>query len=261
MLRVLAIIPKFFLYEEHIKAELQKLGYDVCLVLENPDEFSGISKIMIKVLGSKEKYYNSYFIKKIGNNKFDIVLVIKGSFLSIDVIDLIKKKSPNAKLYMYQWDSVRNNENARDIAKYFDKVSTFDIEDAKEYGWNYRPLFFLKQTERDVEREYRISFIATMHSQRLKIYNILRSGYQNEKCFFYLFSKRSHYIKEKYLRKNPDFMGIKDSKVMFKSLSLDQVNEILAKSHIVVDYTHPMQTGFTMRTIESVGHRCKLVTK
>ena len=39
-----------------------------------------------------------------------------------------------------------------------------------------------------------------------------------------------------------------------------KTNDILANTNIVVDYTHPDQTGFTMRTIESIGHRCKLIT-
>ena len=34
----------------------------------------------------------------------------------------------------------------------------------------------------------------------------------------------------------------------------------MAASNIVVDYTHLSQTGFTMRTCEAIGHRCKLVT-
>lgn len=29
---------------------------------------------------------------------------------------------------------------------------------------------------------------------------------------------------------------------------------------MVIDYTHPAQTGFTMRTCEAIGHKCKLVT-
>ena len=34
----------------------------------------------------------------------------------------------------------------------------------------------------------------------------------------------------------------------------------MGKSDIVVDYAHPEQSGFTMRTCEAIGHRCKLVT-
>lgn len=41
---------------------------------------------------------------------------------------------------------------------------------------------------------------------------------------------------------------------------MSEVNDIMSKSNIIVDYTHPQQTGFTMRTCEAIGHRCKLVT-
>lgn len=34
----------------------------------------------------------------------------------------------------------------------------------------------------------------------------------------------------------------------------------MALSDSIVDYTHPNQTGFTMRTCEAIGNRCKLIT-
>ena len=36
---LLLIIPKFFSYEKYIKNELEKIGYKVCLIYENADEF------------------------------------------------------------------------------------------------------------------------------------------------------------------------------------------------------------------------------
>ena len=47
---------------------------------------------------------------------------------------------------------------------------------------------------------------------------------------------------------------------LLKSLSLEETYKIYSRSRIIVDYTHPNQTGFTMRTIEALGNRCKLVT-
>lgn len=75
-----------------------------------------------------------------------------------------------------------------------------------------------------------------------------------------MYSKFSHFVKERYLNRNTDFSGVSLKNVRFKSLSLENSNEIMAASNIVVDYTHLSQTGFTMRTCEAIGHRCKLVT-
>lgn len=257
-MKALLIIPKFFSYEMYIKKELQNIGYDVNVVYENVDQFSIIAKIQITFLRNKIRYFNRYFRKAIGNNAYDIVVVIRAAFLSCDVIKHIKENSPLARLYMYQWDSVKNNPNALVVAPYFDKVSTFDIDDAKKYGWSYRPLFFINSSERTIHRKYDIAFICTLHSRRVKIFHKLKcSGGDN---FLYLYSKFSHLIKERYFHRNSEYCGVSLKDVKFKSLSLEQANAIMGMANIVVDYTHPAQTGFTMRTCEAIGHRCKLVT-
>lgn len=258
MKTLLFIAPYFFSYEKYIANELEKLGYKVYIIYENVEEFSYLSKLMIKLKGDKQTYYDNYYKKKISSIKFDLVLVIRGSFLSLDVINYIKEYSPNAKFYMYQWDSVNNNSNALEIASSFDQVSTFDIHDAEKYKWNYRPLFYINSSSRVGSRKYDVAYICTLHSQRIRVFQKLKKI--DGKKYLYLYSKFSHFIKERYFHKNIDFDGISLNDVEFKPLSLEQVNVVMGESNIIIDYTHPAQTGFTMRTCESIGHRCKLVT-
>ena len=255
---LLLIIPKFFSYEKYIKNELEKIGYKVCLIYENADEFSSKSKFFIRLAGSKKKYFEGYYTKLLKNKSFDIILAIRASSLCGNSIKEIRKNSPNAKFYMYQWDSVKNNPNAVEIAPYFERVSTFDLEDAKKYGWNYRPLFYIEPVVYTETRKYDLAYICTLHSQRVKIFRKLKET----DCiqFLYMYSKFSHFVKERYFNRNTDFSGVSLKNVRFKSLSLENSNEIMAASNIVVDYTHLSQTGFTMRTCEAIGHRCKLVT-
>lgn len=254
---MLLIVPRFFTYEAKIKNSLEQLGFDVFMVYENIDEFSFNCKVAT-ALDKKEDYLDSYYIKKIAKRHFDIVLAIRASTVSVKVIDLLRVASPNAKLYLYQWDGINNNANALHIASLFDKVSTFDINDSKSYGWTYRPLFFTDETSRSGNRLFDFAYICTLHSDRMKIYKNLKQLDGNN--FLYLYSKFSHYIKEKYIKRNPLFLGASDSEIKFKILKSREMNTILSESNIVVDYTHPGQSGFTMRTCEAIGHRCKLVT-
>jgi glycosyltransferase len=258
VIRVLLIIPKFFSYENYIKNELEKLGYNVYMIYENPDEFSFKAKFQINLLNNKQKYYDKYFKKKIKNKRFDIVLAIRAAFLSESTIEYIRTISPGAKFYMYQWDSIKNNHNALVISALFDKVMTFDIDDSKKYGWKYRPLFYIKSADRSEKRKYDISFIATLHSKRVKIYQIIKKS--NKNCYLYLYSRCSHYLKERYINKNPDFFDVSFKEIKRKPLSLEATNTIMANSDIIVDYTHPNQSGFTMRTCEAIGNKCKIVT-
>lgn len=258
MIKVLLIIPKFFSYENYIKNELEKLGYYVYLIYENPDEFSFKAKFQISLLNNKQKYYDKYFKNKIKDKRFDIVLAIRAAFLSESIIEYIRSTSPDAKFYMYQWDSIKNNHNALVISTLFDKVMTFDIDDSKKYGWKYRPLFYIKSADRSGKRKYDISFIATLHSKRVRIYQIIKKS--NRNCFLYLYSRCSHYLKERYINKNPDFLDVSFKEIKRKPLSLEETNTIMANSDIIVDFTHPNQSGFTMRTCEAIGNKCKIVT-
>lgn len=196
-MRALLIIPKFFSYEQYIKKEIQTLGYDVDMIFENPNEFSIVSKFKLKLVKNKDIYFNKYYCDKIKNNNFDLVLAIRASSLSKLVIEFIKKESPNVKLYMYQWDSIKNNPNALSISEEFDEVSTFDVEDSKKYGWKYRPLFYIKSNDRIKKRKYDVAFIATLHSQRVRLYKKIKSC--KYKSFLYIYSKFSHFVKEKYI--------------------------------------------------------------
>ena len=248
-------MPKFFGYSEILIRECKKKGFSVSIIYENFNEFV----IKYKFGFNNAKEYNKYYVSKMEETTYDIVLAIRASTLSCDVIDFIKKNSPNAKMYMYQWDSVANNPNAIKIAHKFDVVMTFDPYDAKKYGWEYRPLFYTEWSLRRDRRQIDIAYICSLHSKRVNVFNTLKE-YNNYKEYLYLYSKLSHYIKEKYLKHATEYQEISDRDVHFKPLSLSQVNEVMRSCNIIVDYTHPQQKGFTMRTCEAIGHHCKLAT-
>ena len=123
-------------------------------------------------------------------------------------------------------------------------------------------MLFRSGAERNGSRKYDLTFIGSLHSQRIAIVNKLHdiASRKGLNTFTYLFTKRTHYIKQKYILHNTDFANGKNEDIKYKSLSFSETNNIFANSNIVVDYTHPQQNGFTMRTIESIGNRCKLVT-
>lgn len=257
MKKCLLIMPKFFGYENIIKSKMISLGFQVDAVYENIYEISSIKRFQLRYSKNKEKILRNYYIKRIGNN-YDTIFVIRGSTLTKEILNIIKETSPSASWYMYQWDSVKNNPNALKIANYFSKISTFDSNDAKKHGWKYRPLFYISESERDCKREYDFAFICSLHSQRLQIYQEIKKI--ASKPFLYLYSKRAHYFKQKYLKRNDEFKGVIDREIKFTSLSIWEANNYMGKSDIIVDYTHPDQSGFTMRTCEAIGHRCKLIT-
>lgn len=254
---ILVIMPKYFGYEEYIRKWLEK-KYNVTMIYENMDEVSLIYRFIYVYLKKYKDYFMTKFYKKNITKVYDIVLVIRGASLTTSVMKYIKETSPNAKYYMYQWDSIAYNQRALEIAPFFEKISTFDERDAKDNNWFYRPLFYVCKSERECKRHYKICFIGSLHSQRAKVYNYISKMGLN--VFLYMYAPLTHFIKQKFIKRTEEFKYIEKKDMKFNSISLEETQKVYSDSDIVVDFTRENQQGFTIRTIESIGHKCKLIT-
>ena len=264
---ILIIMPKFFGYDEFIKKELENMSASVEIIYENMDEVNWLYRAAYVYFPKyrdnlMQKYYEKKF-KYFQKNFFDYVLVIRGESLLIESIKNLKTFQKKAYFIMYQWDSMNNNQNAKNIAGLFDKVLTFDMKDAEKYQWEYRPLFFCnKNMKQWKEKKYDFMYVCSLHSERVKMYRQLANIIKEYHLSGYLrvFSKWTRFFKQKYLKHNPAFTKIKVSQMNFKPLDLAQMQDLYADTKVVVDFTHPNQNGLTMRTIESIGAGCKLLT-
>lgn len=266
--KILLIVPKFYGYEIEIKRALKKAGATVVTIYENIVVYNLYYRMFHVYFNSKseEIIYNYYkrCLKKIGMKKIDIVFAIRASSINDDIYSMIKEYcNSDCRFIMYQWDSVANNPRAKQLADLFDNVYTFDINDSANLGWEYRPLFFISDmVHASNNRSIDVSFLCSWHSQRAEILKRLKeitskgnlTFYYNMRAPFLLF------VKNKYLNKRPEYNTIGFGDIRFKVLPLKRCYSIYGSSKVVVDYTHPGQTGLTMRTIECLGSECKLVT-
>ncbi len=262
---VLVILPFYFGYQNTIKNCLELNGAKVWLIDEDVNEFSFFHRtisVYFKCLYQKilRNYYQSKFSSL--PEQFDYVLIIKGSTLTSIEIDYLKSKYKNAQFIMYQWDSVSNYSHAVDVASWCNKCLTFDPVDAEKYGWVYRPLFYNPAVVKKVEnRDIDVAYICSLHSDRVKLYQCISKEVETKHLVFfdYLFSNRWSFYRQKYLKKNESF-NIESRKVKFKSLPIEKTFDIYNRSKILVDFKFNQQNGLTMRSIESIGHKCKLIT-
>lgn len=262
---ILVILPYYFDYQIQIENHLEKYGANVYMINEDVNEFSFIHKA-ISIYNKRlyesilRRYYLLQF--KYLPDKIDYILIIKGSTIRESEIHFLKNKYNNAEFIMYQWDSIVYYPYALEVAKWCNRRFTFDPYDAKEFGWTYRSLFFDPITcNLDRERKYDVTFICSLHSDRVKVYKTL-CKYAKEHClsvFSYLFSNRWSYYRQKYIKNDLSF-DIDSSLLKFTPLLMKETADIYNKSKSIIDYKFPKQVGLTMRTIESIGHRCKLIT-
>lgn len=266
MKKMLFIAPAFFGYWRKIKEELEHREFEVYYINQSLTTQGIIKRCIDRYGGEKirSKMSFDYYVtemKKIPDN-IDYVFVIKGDSLNESILRMVKMKYYNAVFIMYQWDSSVNSPNMVGIAGFFDKIYTFDRRDAERYSWEYRPLFYDSSDCHRVEKDYDLSFICTLKFRRGKVYKQLKrmSLEKGIRFFSYLYIDFRTYVKRRILNKDLNYTSIPLKEISFKSMTLEETAKIYDRSKIVVDFTTSSQTGLSMRTIECLGHNCKMIT-
>lgn len=262
--RILFIAPKFYHYHTEVIKSLESQGANVIFYQEMIQSIIyRVSNKFSKKLESylKNKYLNS-ILENTLNDMYDIVFVIRGGYLSPSWLERLHVKLPNAKFFMYQWDSTRQN-NYLPLIKYFDKVQTFDMVDAKKYDLAYLPLFYTnqyKKLQKDKKKsKYNLVFFGAYHSDRLEIIKYIDELFKENNLIFkyHLYITRLALFRLLLTR----VVSLKDIH-FFKthSVSLNEIIETYIEADAVLDIELSIQNGLTMRTFETLGANLKLVT-
>ncbi|MCT7554562.1 hypothetical protein [Aliarcobacter butzleri] len=267
---ILFLAPKFFGYEFEIKKELENFGAKVIFFDERPknDFFTkAFIRLNLKSFISNriENYYKN-IIESVKDENIDYLFLVSTETISIKTIKEIKYIHKDIKIFTYFWDSIKNKKSALDYLDISDKYFTFDYSDTNiDKKIEFLPLFYIKDYEdiADIRNEllYDICFIGTVHSDRYKIIKELEKELKgtNVNTFFYFYSpSKILFFFQKLFEK--DFRNIKWDEVSFNPLNRLDVIDIIKKSKCIIDIQHPNQTGLTMRTIEILGAKKKLLT-
>lgn len=266
--RILFLSAYFFGYNDQICKAMQARGATVDYFDERPANsvfVKAVIRLKPELLKSYIQQYHNRIIQKTQNNRYDYIVIIKAESITVENLKVLKLTHPDAKLILYLWDSVKNFKNAEMKLPLFDKVLSFDRYDCNEFGLIFRPLFYcqdyadvaLMQVPRDVD----VLFIGTMHSDRYKFVTKIEDTVvkRGGKIHYYLFfMSKVLYYKMKFTDKA--LLGTKMSDFHFKSISQNDVVELFARTRSIIDIQHPKQTGLTMRTIETLGAKRKLIT-
>jgi len=190
--------------------------------------------------------------------------VIDPETINVQKIKILRKLQPDAKFILYMWDSFKNKESSRNIVNFFDKKITFDKEDSKIYSMKFLPLFYIDLYEKISCKDsyrYDICFIGTAHSDRYeivkKIEQLAKQSDLKMYSFFYLPSRIMYWVRKVFLRQYK-YGNIKD--FSFAPLSQNKITHIIENSRVILDINHPLQSGLTSRTLESLGADRKLIT-
>jgi len=263
--RALLIAPQYFGYDTAIADELHSQGYQVDRLSDRPFNMSFL-KAVTRVrpqwtMPAADRHY-AEAINHLGPGDYDLVLVVKGEAISIRTLQAIRTAFPRARLVFYTWDSLDNNRSGRLALASYDRCLTFDSQDAKSYGMNFRPLFFTRGFERAARPsfEHDISFVGTVHSDRytvVKRVDHVLDASARRFWYLYLQARWMYWARRGF---TSDLRGAPRSDFSFDPIPKETVQNIFFSSRAVLDIEHPKQRGLTMRTIEAIGSQTKLVT-
>jgi hypothetical protein len=263
---VLFIGIGFYDYEQAIADELRRLGAEVSAHEEMPRIASKgllwpiLRRLKVDVSGAVRRHHEALIETARSMPRLDYVLIIKGEHLQPWFLSALRATHPSARLIAYHWDSMARYPELIQRQALFDRVYTFDHADAQAHPeFRLRPLFFRREIgeckqDSQAAKKYDLSFVGWLHHQRLQQIRKLgqwaeRSGLR---AFFYLFSGWSIGFKL-WLQRQGKYVHL-------RTLSYKNYVRVMQETRIVVDLPHPLQTGLTMRAVETVGAGRKLIT-
>jgi len=262
--QILLIGIGFYDYEQAIADELGRQGAVVFLYDELPLHVrrgviaSFLRRFKVDTSGWVRNHQKK-ILDKLSGQHIDYVLVIKGEHISSWFLDELRRMHSGVQLIAYHWDSLTRYPHLVELQSHFDKVYTFDYEDAKRFpSFRLRPLFFRPEIASNMRcssaETQDLTFVGWLHHGRhcqiSEIY--LWAKKHSLRTFFHLYTGWFSMIKLR-LYGNASFVssliiGYKDYVCLFHA------------SRVIVDLPHPDQTGLTMRAIEALGAGKKLIT-
>ncbi len=207
--------------------------------------FKEIEKYCQKVLGNKKDYFDYFF-------------VVAGAEFSSEFLKKLREINKGIKCIIFLWDKLETTSLRKSVFG-FDKVYTFDKEDAERYGFNFLHSFFINNAnEEKVEyknRENDLYFIGALRSfERYKFSEVL--NWYSKK------NKLNSYIKLLVNKKNIHNLpkNYQEELIIRNKISYLENLRLEKNSKVMIELPHGNQIGLTLRTIESIATETKLIT-
>ena len=274
---ILIIMPKFYAYQSKMQADLEARGAHPRFYDEEPEKTKFLILKNIEAIFHKKNVFDG-FNKKLKNQIFsempdggyDYLLVIRGNVLTEQTIHELKNKAlkSSGKSIYYAWDSFENMRHKGELGRLFDWRGTFDSVNAKESKLEYKllPLFYSdefdaeKIPENGKEDEvYDYVSVSAYFPFRYEYFKAFKKANPDKKLWLKLYLAPSVYRGKKL--KDPKLVKDLDMDIIsFEPFSPDEIRDKVKKSKAVLDLAHEKQQGLTMRTMETLGIKRKLVT-
>lgn len=256
--------PGFFGYVLEMKRCLERRGRSVALFEDRParDNFTkGLIRVLPRIMVAKAESYFAGITAQLAGQPVRDVLVIKGEALSPDAIRRMRAAFPEARFTLYFWDSFRNMPPDTDRkAALFDRVLTFDPVDAAVRGIAYQPLFFIEQNLPKVEQDIDVLFFGSVHGDRHAVMRRVAKVLPRSLCFVKFLYVQARWLFAVRVFGDASLLLADPRDFIFTPKNRKEMTLLMARSRVVLDIERPVQSGYTIRTLETLGAGRKLIT-
>ena len=179
----------------------------------------------------------SFGMWKFKIKRYDFIILGENGY-SPNITKYIKKNNPNCKVIMYYWN-ILNDEYKKILEdKNIDEFWTFDKNDSQKYNLKYNPQFYSKDI--------------ILNSNEIK-QDVTFLGRAKE--------RKNELIK---LEENLNILGITTNFYIIERekdlIGYNEYLESISKSKCILDYNQEGQVGLTLRPMEALFLRKKLIT-
>ena len=263
-MNVLFISIAFYEYIAEIKAAMENtLSADVdCLIVGRRqghilESFAGLVSrgATDKKLARKrqEAFFHAHQEKT-----YDYIFVLVGVGLEQDLFEEFLRTQPQATKILYLWDDMRRVPNFAETKELVDQIWSSDSKDCAEQGFRFLPLFYCDSYRyQNEEKDIDVSVTGSLHSDRQNIIEKVLADFPQKKYKWYARMIPPMRDAAKLLLRS---RGKLPFYVSYKTIPLQENAEILKRSKVVLDMPFASQTGLSIRTLEALAARTKLIT-
>lgn len=261
-MHILLITIPFYEYIPKIKQSIEinlTADVDVFFLYKKRNIFDYALDLVTKGYYTKkmQKKEQRCYFESFNDNYYDYILVIVGRGLDQCIFKAMLSHQKKAKCILYLWDNIDRIEEFNWMKSVFKYIYTFDDVDAKKYNLLMLPLFYCEEFEyKDEVKEYDLFFTGYNHTDREKIIHKILPYFCHGNLFVLLNTTRRKQILK--MIRNHELK--KPFYIQYKAISLKDNAEISKKSKIVLDMPFPGQNGLSIRTIETIASKAKLIT-
>ena len=257
MQRALFLGTPFFGYYQHIIAAFRTRGYDVDYFNDRPGEnpfLKGAIYVRPQFVDGIIRRYLQTILQQTRANRYNIILVVNGKVFTTQFIVL------------YLWDPIELYPRVLEFFALFDRRYTFDAADAQAHrDFRLLPLFYTHDyravgTAGRQSFDYDIVNVCTAHANRYSLMKSLIPEFSAAgiRVYSYLYLNPLRFAYNKV--QSDAFRRARAKEFNFSPLPVVDYVDVLRRSCAVLDVSHAVQSGLTIRTIETLGARRKLIT-